>query len=124
MPGCRRPRKGAYVLGDWSLTCVLQIANPEDQPYLAVSVTSDYDGDEKNHMVVVTAPGHYFRAVGFDLEKEGYKWSAYKENDDVFIKTIDLDDNITPGTDVADLEMQSITKQLAPYAEFFNVRRG
>ena len=113
------------MLGDCVLdVCVLQIANPENKPILTVSVTGDYDHDEKNHMVVVNAPGHYFRAIGLDLEKHGYKWSSYQGNNDVFIKIIDLDDNITPGTDVVELEMQSITKRLAPCAEFFDVRRG
>ena len=96
-----------------------EIANPEDAPKIKIKVESDYDESEGNHMLVVTAPGHYTRAFGVDFADLGYTWNRFAGDDDIFFKEV-----VAPqSTDVLTDEMEKI-RALFPSNPFTEVIKG
>ena len=96
-----------------------EIANPEEAPKIKIKVESDFDETEGNHMLVVTAPGHYTRAFGVDFGDLGYTWNRFQQDDDIFFKEV-----VAPkSTDVLAPEMERI-RALFPTNPFTEVIKG
>ena len=38
------------------------------------AVASDYDPEDADHLVTITAPAHYLKAMSIDLSKKGFEW--------------------------------------------------
>ena len=52
------------------------------------AVASDYDTEDKDHLVTITVPAHYLKAMSIDLSDAGFEWHQYNGNDDVFRKYV------------------------------------
>ena len=52
------------------------------------AVASDYDAEDADHLVTITVPAHYLKAMSIDLSKKGFEWHQYNGNDDVFRKYV------------------------------------
>ena len=51
-------------------------------------VASDYDEEDKDHLVTITTPSHYLRAMDLDLTKMGFEWHQFDGNNDVYRKYV------------------------------------
>ena len=51
-------------------------------------VDSDFDEEDKDHLVTITAPSHYLKAMDFDLTKHGFEWHQFSGNNDVYRKYV------------------------------------